>query len=78
MATFNASAPETKQQVWDCWITIAIIEVDVKGLIIAIVGKLEGGGGCDGVDGGHGGDDSDGSDDVSDGGDGDGGVVITI
>ena len=70
MATFNASAPETKQQVWDCWITIAIIEVDVEGLIIAIVGKLE-------RDGGGGGDGGDGDDD-SDGGDGDGGVVITI
>ena len=72
MAKFNASAPETKQQVWDCWITITIIEVDVEGLIIA---KGCGGGGGDGGDGG---DDSDGSDDVSDGGDGDGGVVITI
>ena len=66
MATFNASAPETKQQVWDCWITITIIEVDVEGLIIAIVGKLEGCGG-----GGGGGDDSEGNDDDS-------GVVITI
>ena len=74
MATFNASAPETKQQVWDCWVTITVIEVDVEGLIIAIVGKLE----RDGGDGGDGGDDSDGSDDDSDGGDGDSGVVVTI
>ena len=66
MATFNASAPETKEQVWDYWITITIIEVDVEGLIIAIVGKLEGCGG-----GGGGGDDSEGNDDDS-------GVVITI
>ena len=44
--------------------------MDVKGLIIAIVGKLE----RDGGDGGDGGDDSDGSD----GGDGNGGVVIDL
>ena len=44
--------------------------MDVEGLIIAIVGKLE-------RDGGGGGDGGDGDDD-SDGGDGDGGVVITI